>query len=129
MMRPRRLAHFNLYVSNLEAATGFYQDVCGIRYIAAEPHVPIRFFTNGSSHHELGLIELREGDRIGRDGFVQGTTKPGQKPGLNHLGWEMESEAQLVDAYRRLKSTGVISHTADHTIARSVYVADPDGNY
>lgn len=129
MIHPRRLAHFNLYVSNLEAATRFYNDICGVRYIAGEPHIPIRFFTNGSTHHEFGLIELRPGDRIGRDGFVQGTTTPGQKPGLNHLGWEMENEALLVEAWRRLGKAGVKMRPADHTIAHSVYIADPDGNY
>jgi len=127
-MAPRRLAHFNLYVSDLARSTEFYHSVCGIHHIAGEPDVPIQFLTNGSSHHELGLIELHEGDRIGRDGFVQGTTRKGQKPGLNHLGWEMPNEAVLVEAYRRLQGQTLSYHTADHTIAHSVYVADVDGN-
>src|ERR1700742_1900559 len=101
-MAPRRLAHFNLYVSDLPKSTAFYHNVCGIHHIAGEPDVPIEFLTNGSSHHELGLIEIHEGNRIGRDGFVQGTTRKGQKPGLNHLGWEMPNEAELVAAYRRI---------------------------
>ena len=127
-MAPRRLAHFNLYVSNLSQSTAFYHEVCGIHYIAGEPDVPIHFLTNGSSHHELGLIEIREGDRIGREGFVQGSTPKGQKPGLNHLGWEMANEATLVEAYMRLQGQPLRFHTADHTIAHSVYVADVDGN-
>lgn len=127
-MAPRRLAHFNLYVSDLARSTAFYHGVCGIHHIAGEPDVPIQFLTNGSSHHELGLIEIREGDRIGREGFVQGTTRKGQKPGLNHLGWEMPNEVALVEAYRRLQGKPLSHHTADHTIAHSVYVADADGN-
>jgi catechol 2,3-dioxygenase len=127
-MAPRRLAHFNLYVSNLPRSTAFYHQICGIHHIAGEPDVPIHFLTNGSSHHELGLIEIHEGERIGREGFVQGSTPKGQKPGLNHLGWEMATEATLVEAYKRLQGQPLRFHTADHTIAHSVYVADVDGN-
>lgn len=125
---PRRLAHFNVYVSNMARSAAFYHEVCGIHDIAGEPDVPIRFLTNGSSHHELGLVEIHEGERIGRDGFVQGVTKKGQRAGLNHLGWEMNTEHDLVEAYKRIKNTPLKFHTADHTIARSVYVEDMEGN-
>ncbi|MDA0704056.1 MAG: VOC family protein, partial [Proteobacteria bacterium] len=52
------------------------------------------------------------------------------RPGLNHLAFEMASEADLVARYRSIRRIkGVeIRTTADHIISRSVYLYDPDGN-
>jgi catechol 2,3-dioxygenase len=69
-------------------------------------------------------------DRVGRDGQVQIPGTIGRTPGLNHIAWEVPSEAALLDAYRNLQRTGVPLDTAmDHQIAHSLYLFDPDGNY
>src|SRR5699024_1358794 len=67
---------------------------------------------------------------IGRDGQVQVPVKDGRVPSLNHIGYEMESERQLANAYERAIAAGVsVNRTVDHTIARSVYLFDPDKFY
>lgn len=128
--RPRRLGHVNLYVSDLAQSVAFYERICGLIRVRSETAIRAQFLSNGNTHHDLGLIEVSRGaDRHGRDGRVQIASTRGTAPGLNHLGWEMETEAELVAAYRRLVAAG-LKPTAlfDHVVSHAIYVADPDGN-
>jgi catechol 2,3-dioxygenase len=127
--RPRRLGHANLFVSDLDRSLGFYGSVCGLEFVRRERALDIAFLSNGSTHHDVGLVQVRTGTRIGRDGYQQPSTGRGAQPGLNHLGFEMENEAALVDAYQRCAEAGVeVVATTDHLISRSVYLHDPDGH-
>lgn len=128
--RPRRLGHVNLWVEDLERSICFYEQVCGIEFVRRERDILIGFHSNGNTHHDVGLIETSKGfDRVGRDGRVQIPATRGTKVGLNHLGWEMENEAELVAAYYRAKALlpGPF-RTVDHLISHSMYISDPDGN-
>jgi catechol 2,3-dioxygenase len=128
--RPRRIAHANLFVSDLEASMRFYKDLCGLQEVFREPGIPAGFLTNGNSHHDIAVVKVSGGaQRTGRDGHVQLAAGRGKTPGLNHLGWEMENEAELVAAYERAVRAGVKIHrTTDHQVAHSVYIFDPEGN-
>jgi catechol 2,3-dioxygenase len=65
-----------------------------------------------------------------RDFLTEVASARGAQVGLNHLGWEMESEAQLVEAYQRLRTAGISAQRpSDHLISHSIYIADPDGIY
>ena len=126
---PRRLAHCNIFVSSNDRAVPFYRDVCGFTPVFEEPAIMAVFYSNGSSHHDLATMEIASTPRVGKDGHVQIPKGRGQVPGLNHFGFEMESEKTLVDAIHRLREQGVeINRTTDHGISHSVYLFDPDGN-
>ncbi|HET8758655.1 MAG TPA: VOC family protein [Solirubrobacteraceae bacterium] len=127
---PRRLAHANLFVSDLEAAQRFWTRTAGLTKVFDEPGIGAVFLSNGATHHDVALMEVSDKPRIGIGGHVQVSSERGSRPGLNHLGFEMESEADLVAAYRRCQEAGVELHrTTDHKISRSIYLFDPDGNY
>ena len=127
---PRRLAHGNFFVRDVEASLDFYQRVCGLTLVFREPGIQTVFLSNGNSHHDVALMGVSAEARVGRDGQVQVPRGRGTLPGLNHLGFEMATEAQLVAAYRRAVTAGLPLHrTADHQIAHSVYLFDPEGNY
>jgi catechol 2,3-dioxygenase len=129
--KPRRLGHINLYVSELERSIAFYEQVCGIELVRREPEIRGGFHSNGNTHHDIGLIEVACGgaDRLGRDGKIQITAARSTRTGLNHLGWEMENEAELVAAYKRFRDAGNSAlRLSDHIISHSVYLTDPDGN-
>lgn len=126
----RRLGHANIFVESGERTADFYINICGIEECAREPHIPAIFITNGNTHHDYGLVQCMGGKEIrGRDGHVQRAAGRGKEPGLNHLGWEMENERLLVEAYRRAVAAGLPIHRrVDHSITHSIYVYDPDGH-
>lgn len=129
--RPRRLGHANFWVRDIGKATAFYNRVVGLRVECTEPGLKAGFLGNGNTHHDVALVEITRGeDRLGRDGQVQIPKQISGKAGLFHLGWEMETERQLVEAIRRVKpewkKPGMV---VDHQIAHSIFVPDPDGNF
>ena len=126
---PRRLAHVNLWVRDQRTSLEFYRDVCGLRPVFDEPGIGAVFLSNGSSHHDLALMQTMAVDRVGRAGQVQIPASVGNHPGLNHLGFEMENEAALVRAHRAATVAGHRTRTVDHQISRSVYLHDPDRAY
>jgi catechol 2,3-dioxygenase len=127
--RPRRLGHANLFVGDLERSITFYNRVCGVEEVRREPGIAAGFLSNGSTHHDLGLMQSSTEVRVGVGGHVQIPHGRGQEPGLNHFGWEMDTEAELVAAYRRATAARCAIHrTSDHQLSHSVYVFDPDGN-
>lgn len=128
---PRRLGHVNLWVEDLHVSEDFYRDVCGLTVEFWEPDLIATFLGTGHTPHDLGMMQTTKGvDRYGRDGLLQLPGTIGLAPGLNHLAWELENEAALVAAWRRLKADEVETDiTVDHQVAHSVYMFDPDGNY
>jgi catechol 2,3-dioxygenase len=110
--RARRLGHVNLLQTNLVAVSGFYRDVAGV---GVHYHKGDRgfFHTNGNTYHDLGLLEAG----------------PEGRSRLNHLAFEVETEADLVYGYDEAVSGGVqFKITLSHDVAHAVYLDDPDGN-
>lgn len=127
-LRPRRLGHANIFVSELERSMAFYQQVCGLTDVFREPGIQMGFLSNGNSHHDVGLMQVMNKPRIGRDGHVQIPQGRGTRPGLNHLGFEMENEAELVAAYQRAQKAGTaLNRVVDHGMSHSIYLFDPEG--
>ena len=129
--KPRRLGHVNLFVGDIEESTSFYTEVAGIELVRREPGIDAVFVSNGNTHHDIALMQCKGGAvRSGRGGYVQASSYRGEAPGLNHLAWEMESEAVLVERLRHGVDKGLkIQFSADHLISHSAYIADPEGNY
>lgn len=126
---PRRLGHANLFVSDRDRSMDFYNRICGLEEVRREPGINAGFLSNGNTHHDVGLMQVGEAPRIGLGGHVQIPKGRGTRAGLNHFGWEVETEKHLVDAYRRARAAGIKIHrTTNHQLAHSVYIFDPDGN-
>jgi len=129
LFRPRRFGHVNMYVGDLEASYAFYHDLLGLEFAFDEPGLDAKFLSNGNSHHDLALMQASSRELVGRDGLVQKSSRIGAAPGLNHLAFEMATEALLVAAIRRGEEQGLKVHRYyDHLISRSVYLPDPDAN-
>ena len=126
---PRRLGHANLFVGELARSCTFYNRICGLEEVRREPGISAGFLSNGNTHHDVGLVQVKEAAATGVGGYVQISMSRMTRPGLNHLGWELENEKQLVEAYERYLAAGLDVHrTTDHQISHSVYVFDPEGN-
>lgn len=117
---PRRVAHANIYVADLETTMTFYKKVLGIEEVYRTPLGGGGFVSNGNTHHDFGFIEA--GGPLGKPRGA----KPGQ---LNHFAFELETERALVASYERAVQDGhTFLRTLDHDISHSVYNVDPDGN-
>ncbi|GAA4334740.1 VOC family protein [Pigmentiphaga soli] len=116
--RPRRLGHVNLFVSSYERASEFYQTVVGFEEVYRQPDNRASFVSNGNTYHDLGLTDV-----------TSHYAPAGQKPGLNHIAFELETEADLVSGYRQSVEAGVEYYSIqDHDVAHSLYKFDPEGN-
>jgi len=114
---PRRLAHANLFVSHYEKAYTFYRHVFGFAEAYRQPDNLASFLSNGNTYHDLALTDIRSK-----------YARAGQRPGLNHLAFEVASEADLVASYQAAVNDGVqFVWTANHDVAHSTYLKDPDG--
>lgn len=115
--RPRRLGHANLFIGDYERAGEYYVNVVGFREVYRQPDNMATFVSNGNTYHDLGLTDIRSK-----------YARQGQKPGLWHLAFELETEVDLVAGYRRAIASGVkFDLLQDHDVAHSLYQTDPDG--
>jgi len=128
-INPRRLCHANLFVSDLKSSLEFYNRVCGLEIVLEQPKITAGFLSNGNTHHDIGMLQVTDAPVYGEGGHRILAAKQGATARLNHLGWEMESEFHLVQAYRRAMAAGYRTHRiVHHRASNSIYIFDPDGN-
>lgn len=114
---PRRLAHANMFVGDYLKAYDFYRHVLGFSEAYRQPDNLASFLSNGNTYHDLALTDVRSK-----------YASEGQRPGLNHLAFEVKSEAALVESYNKAVAAGFnFFWTANHDVAHSIYLRDPDG--
>lgn len=115
--QPRRMGHANIFVGELERSMRFYNEVVGLREAYRRPPIGAGFLNNGNTHHDIGMVE---------------TSNPmakGKEPGLFHIGWELETQVDLVAGYKRSTADGLrFDYMFDHDISHSVYFSDPEGH-
>lgn len=114
------LGHVVLYVRDVERSATFYHEAVGLKLIGKPFHGRGALFTSGRTHHELMLIEM--GDAPG--------PLVGKRLGLYHIGWKVgDSLDELRAVKARVEKAGYhINGVADHTVSKSLYLVDPDGN-
>ncbi len=116
----RRLNHAVLFVSDLERALEFYQEVLGFRLVVREPRANVAFLraADSGNHHDLGLFGLGAGARRHQRG----------QTGLYHLAWQVDTIDQLAAMRQKLIDSGGYVGESSHGATKSLYAADPDGN-
>lgn len=126
--RPRKLGHANLYVGEIERSMTFYTRICGFEEVFREHQIKAGFVSNGTRHHDLGMVDISRRKLIGRDGEELGDRNVPSSPGLNHLAFEIETEKELVASFKKVEKTDAhIVMTLDHGLAKSVYMTEPSG--
>lgn len=116
----KRLNHAVLFVRDAQRAGAFYGDVLGFSVVESIGDQALFMRANGSdNHHDLGLFG------IGPDAA---SPSRGDRVGLYHLAWEVESLPDLAGARETLVNAGALTGESDHGNSMSLYGADPDGN-
>ncbi len=120
MFTIKRLNHAVLYVRDAPAAMAFYRDVLGFSIVEAMGERAFFLRANGrDNHHYLGLFG------IGAD--APPPTR-GERVGLYHLAWEVETLPDLATAQADIANAGALTGASDHGNSLSLYGRDPDGN-
>ena len=120
-MQVHYLGHIVFYVKDLETSLLFYRDILGLKEVgSAKLSFKAAALTSGRTHHELLLIEVGDGPR----------PSSGARRGFYHAGFKVgDSIEELKKVLAELKSAGVsIKGMSDHTVSKSIYTLDPDGN-
>ena len=119
MAQPKRVGHLVLNVRDMETSVKFYRDVLGFEISAQRPDGSGTFFTCGKIHHDLALfLAAPDAAPVTRGGL-----------GLNHMALQVEDFETLKQYHQQLQDHGVaIDHMTDHSMTKSIYLNDPDGN-
>ena len=114
------LGHVVFYVRELERSLAFYTEIVGLELSGRIFGDRAALLTGGSTHHELLLIEV---------GDAEGPAR-GKRIGLYHVGWKIgDSLASLKTTYNKLLALNYpVEGLSDHTVSKSIYLKDPDGN-
>ncbi len=117
-MRIEMLGHVVLRVRDLARAEAFYHGLLGIPISVRAPHWSMTFFTLGA-HHDLAVSAL--GDE------AEPATE--RTLGLDHVAFRLGGGLPSLHAAKaRLEAAGVAVMAVDHTVSKSLYFRDPDGN-
>jgi catechol 2,3-dioxygenase len=115
-MNLRGINHIVLKVRDLEASDAFYQGVLGMEKVGERGGM--WFYHAGGHPHDLALVETGARAAAGE-----------AQSGLFHFCLDVPDEKALAELYRRCREAGVrVSGGVDHSVMRSFYVTDPDGN-
>ena len=117
MAKVNKVGHLVLSVKDVMASVKFYTEVLDMEAVDVKENHKVAFLSFGVQHHDIALFEAPEGAERG-------------DIGLNHFAMQIEGGIpELKELHQRLQDNGVtITGAIDHTITKSVYFLDPDGN-
>ena len=117
MPSPKRVGHLVINVRDQEASTKFYTEVLGFEIAVDRPGFGT-FLTCGRIHHDLALFQAAPDAEPVKEGAL----------GLNHMALQVEDFETLTAYYHTLQDHGMEMRTTDHSMTKSIYIKDPDGN-
>ena len=158
-VRTPRLAHVVLNVPEIDAALAFYTGFLGYSVVAEDKQLGVYFLSAGDDHHTIALGEclprgprallrlprmlprlvnlLRarySGDRsaTGKRRVMPtvGAIRMALRPGLQHIGMRVDSEAELHRLYQAMKTRGIkVQWAVNHgDMIKGIYIDDGNGN-
>jgi len=119
-MKAHYLGHVVFYVRDLERTLRFYRDLLGFSEVGRAFGGRAAALTSGRTHHEFLFIEVGDAP----------PPPQGHHLGLYHIGIKVgDSLDELRQAKAELEQAGIpIDGMSDHTVSKSLYLRDPDGN-
>ncbi len=113
----KRVGHLVINVRDQQASTKFYTEVLGFE-VSVNREGFGTFLTCGKIHHDLALFQAAPDAAPVTAGGL----------GLNHMALQVEDFDILTEFYHRLEDYKIEMPTTDHSMTKSIYISDPDGN-
>lgn len=154
-----RLAHVVLNVPDVDAALAFYVGFLGYTVTAVDRQLGVHFLSAGDDHHTIALgeclprgpralwrwprlaprlarlLRVRFSDERSATGKRRvrptlGAVRMALRPGLQHIGLRVASEAELRRLYDTLRARGIrVQWAVNHgDMIKGLYVHDGNGN-
>jgi catechol-2,3-dioxygenase len=117
-VRTTGLNHLVLRVRQPRQVADFYCRVLGFEVVGEVGDGAMVFLSATPNHHDLALM------RVAPDA-------PGPDPnavGMYHAAWQVETLEELSEVRDRLRAEGAQVGQSDHTVSKSLYGKDPEGN-
>jgi catechol 2,3-dioxygenase len=112
------LGHVVLRVRDLARAEAFYHELLGIPISARAPQWSMIFLTLGE-HHDFAVSAIG----------AEAVPASEKALGLDHVAFRVAGGLDALQAAKtRLEVAGISVAAVDHTVTRSLYFRDPDGN-
>ena len=110
-LHPKHITHAAFAVADFERSFRFYSEVAGLKPIHVDAKRTYATFASGIGRYDLAIFQARKGEKVG----------------LHHAGFELESEAALKASKAALKKQGVkIEKEVDDGSKWSLFLLDPD---
>ena len=113
----KRVGHLVINVRDQQASTKFYTEVLGFE-VSVNREGFGTFLTCGKIHHDLALFQAAPDAAPITPGAL----------GLNHMALQVEDFETLTEYYHKLENHKIEMRTTDHSMTKSIYISDPDGN-
>lgn len=127
--RPPRLkfSHFGMSVSDIPKMEAFYTEILGFTVTdrgTIEGGVELVFMSRDPDvHHQIVLVSGKP------DNLPQNTADPRFGPVINQISFAVDGLDELRILHRKVLANDIrIIMMANHGIAWSIYIADPEGN-
>lgn len=114
MPRFQKLGHVALNVSDVDRSTAFYRDLVGLTHSGTDAASGASFLRCSDDYQNIALY-------------------PSDRPGLKHIGWELENNATVDGLADTLRARGIAFETLSRQEADALHVdcalrvADPSG--
>ena len=117
MARINKIGHVVLRVKKWEESVRFYSEALGMETMTSNPDRHTAFLSFGSQHHDIGLFQAANEEEYGA-------------AGLSHIAFQIDGGIdELRELHDKLVAYGAeITNITEHSVTKSVYFKDPDGN-
>ena len=130
-MKIQQIHHVAYRCRDAAETVAFYRDHLGMAFVLAisedrvpstkEPDPYMHVFLDAGNGNILAFFELPNSPPMGKD--------PNTPEWVQHIAFQVESEAALLDAKAELEAKGIdVVGPTDHGIIKSIYFFDPNGH-
>ncbi len=126
MIKFNGINHLALITPDMDQTVRFYRDVLGMPLVGTIGNRSFRhYFFDLGNHNTIAFFEYAG---VTDTGGKKDAGEPGSGRQFDHLSFQVDSEAALLELQSRIQAQGVeVTRVVDHDFIQSIYFTDPSG--